>query len=385
LFADPKVFDRRRGESWRIKAAVELLKPQNAEETSSSLLELLTPLSSPGEENVLPEPIGSVFEAYFFRGEQLQTWAIEVANKNKHLGFNAKELMKAISRKRRLLTALESYLMANRGTGTVEELKLRVSNLAESTLAHALADDAGKEQLVQLFGIAAEHIERVAPQPARQIMFAKTLLGAFDAASVEAWVQQNEEELRQISTADDWLKAVWPLFVSVVDNNLLTKMEPEGMPLLLALGWLQGNSYRELIALAKASEASKPWGNEKRRVLSEADVLEFLEGCLGFDCPLILAAVGQFLFGATGIAAADSSALNAFQKSLKYGLPSKLTVSISESGLADRCVAQEVATALESAGYDGSNFRLALVDHKEVVESVLAEYPAYFNEVLNGM
>jgi superfamily II helicase len=44
LFADPRVIDRRQAERWRLQAAVGLLQPQNSEETSSSLLELLVTL-----------------------------------------------------------------------------------------------------------------------------------------------------------------------------------------------------------------------------------------------------------------------------------------------------------------------------------------------------
>lgn len=384
LFADPRVIDKRQAERWRLQAAVGLLQPQNSEETSSSLLELLVPLSSP-DGNVLPLPIALVLPVYFLRGDALEGWATEVSKTYQHLGFEPRSLLREISRRQKLLTALESYLMANRGTGSFEGLKPKVRALAESTLAYSLAHDTSKPALVQLFELAAEHVEQVAPDPARQATFAKTLLGAVDAASVEAWVQQHEGTLRQLSTADDWLRAVWPLFLAAVDNMLLTRMEPNGMPLRLAQGWMRGASYRELITLAREAGATKPWGEDGRRSLTEANVLEFLEGCLGFDCPLVLAAVGQFLFGTTGLAAEGSSVLNEFQKSLKYGLPSKLGISAYESGLADRCVAQDVAIGIWLAGYEGSHFSAALADYREVVAGVLAVYPAYFSAVLEGL
>jgi hypothetical protein len=50
--------------------------------------------------------------------------------------------------------------------------------------------------------------------------------------------------------------------------------------------------------MALQAEASKPWGENGRRNLSDSDIIDFLERVLGFDCPLILAAVSQFLFGA---------------------------------------------------------------------------------------
>lgn len=385
LFADPRVIDRRQAERWRLQAAVGLLQPENSEETSSSLLELLVPLSSPDGSNVLPLPMASVLPAYFLREGALESWAVEVSAAYELLGFNPRALMREITKRQKLLTALESYLMANRGSESFEELKPKVRALAESTLAYALAQDASKHLLVQLFELAAENVERLAPDPARQTAFAKTLLGAVDAVAVETWVQQHENSLRQVSTAEDWLPAVWPLFQALVDDKLLTGMEPRGLPLQLAQGWMRGSSYRDLISLASAAGATKPWGDDGRRRVTEADVLTFLEGCLGFDCPLVLAAVGQFLFGTAGLAAEGAVVLNDFQKSLKYGLPGKLAISAYESGLADRCVAQDVATVIEAVGYEGSHFRPSLTGYRDVVAAVLTSYPTYFSAVLDGL
>lgn len=193
LFADPRVIDNQRAERWRLQAAVGLLQPQNSEETSSSLLELLVPLSSPDGRNVLPLPIASVLSAYFLRDGALEGWATEVSKAQPAPGFNPRALMREMAKRQKLLTALESYLMANRGGGSFDELKPKVRALAESTLAYALAQDALKPALVQLFELAAENVERFAPDPARQATFAKTLLGAVDAVAVEAWVEQRQK------------------------------------------------------------------------------------------------------------------------------------------------------------------------------------------------
>lgn len=384
LFADPKVMDNRISERWRLQAAVGLMQPENSEETSSSLLQLLAPLVS-ADNHVLPVPTSVVLQSFFFRGDQLEDWAAQMSTTFEHLGFDRRLLVREVFKRKKLLTALESYLMANRGTGSLEELKPKVRALASSTLAYSLANEDLKTALVQLFDLVSEQIEKVAPEPARQAMFAKTLLGARDAASVEAWVREHEEALRRATTTDEWLEAVWPLFMAVVEDKLLTNMEPTGMPLQLAQGWVRGASYRTLIDVAIDAEASKPWGADGRRKLAEGDVLEFLEGSLGFDCPLVLAAVGQFLFGPTGLTTADSSTLNEFQKALKYGLPGKLAVSVYESGLADRHVAQHVATEIELTGHQGSYFIPALVDHRPLVAGVLAAYPVYFSTVLEGL
>lgn len=385
LFADPKVVDNRQTESWRLKAAVGLLRPENSEETSSSLLELLAPILSPDGKNSLPVPTATVLLAYFKRGDELQTWTAEMANNHQLLGFSQRFLAKEISRRQRLLSALESYLMANRGVESFDSLLPRVRELAASTLAYSLADAATKSSLVQLFELSAMHIEQLVPDPARQAVYAKTLLSAFDSAQIEVWVRERADALRALATPDEWLQAMWPLFNDLVDDKLLTSMEPTGISMQLAQGWMRGNSYRQLIDVARDAKASKPWGEVGRRTLNEADILQYLEGCLGFDCPLVIAAVGQFLFGATGLNVEETGALNAFQKSLAYGLPSRLAVSTFESGLADRHIAQGVATEIWGAGYRGHNFRSALPEYREMVASILAAYPSYFGAVLDSL
>jgi len=385
LFADPKIIDNNRTERWRLQAAVGLLKPENSEETSSSLLELLAPISSPDGRNTLPVPTADVLRAYFKRGDELQAWTTEMSNSHQRLGFAQRSLKKEISSRQKLLSALESYLMANRGAEAFEDMLPKVRDLAASTLAYSLADEATKGLLVQLFELSATHIEQLVPEPVRQTAYAKTLLSAIDSKTVEAWVQERADALRALATPDEWLQAVWPLFVSIVDDKLLTGMEPDGISMQLAQAWMRGTSCRQLIDMARDAEASKPWGEVDRRKLNEGDVLQFLEGCLGFDCPLVVAAVGQFLFGATGLNGEEAGALNEFQKSLAYGLPSKLAVSTYESGLSDRHIAQEVAIEIWLAGYEGFHFRLALAEYREVVASVLGAYPSYFGVVLDGL
>lgn len=385
LFADPKVIDNHQRERWRLDAAVGLLKPENSEDTSSSLLELLAPISSPDGQYILPVPTAELLQAYFKRGDDLLAWAIEIGTAYRRFGFDQRALIKEISSRQKLLAALESYLMANRESSGFEDLLPRVRALAASTLAHSLADEPTRASLVHLFELAATYIERLVPEPTRQAAYAKTLLSAFDSAKVEAWVHERSDALRALTTADEWLQAMWPLFNAVVDDKLLTGMEPAGISIQLARQWMRGDSYQQLIAVAMDAGASKAWGENTRRKLTEADVLQFLEGCLGFDCPLVVAAVGQFLFGTTGLNGEEAGALNEFQKSLAYGLSSKLSVSAYESGLADRHIAQDVAMDIWLAGYEGTYFRAALTEHREVVVNTLSAYPSYFAAVLDSL
>lgn len=399
IFADPRVIDKRRESEWRrqvvnsgrrraewrLQEAIDLLEPQNSEDTSSSLLTLVSRLPSADERRELPLPQPLVLEAYFLKGEALAVWVAEVLNTLQLPGVDERFLTSQIRKRQSLLAALEGYLMANRGTAAFEDFRAQVLTLAESTLAYALAEEAQKQALLQLFELTAEHINSVAPEQARQARFSKTLLAVVDAAAVERWVQQNEATFRQLSGADDWLAAIWPMLQEVINNKLLHQMEPEGLALRLARLWMHGATYRELFELVNGEEGTKPWGTDGRRRLSEADVLGFVERCLAFDCPLVVAAVREFLMDQADDDGTGSLTLDVFQKSFKYGLPDALAVSVYESGFADRCIAQDLASALRRVGYQGPHAALALANHREVFASVLDAYPSYFGAVLDGI
>lgn len=385
IFADPRVMDKRRQERWRLDAAIELLTPENAEDTSSSLLTLVSPLHTADERGELPVAQVVVTLAYFLRGDALREWAKGVLQATPMPGESERTLVRQISKRQALLVALESYLMANRGTDTFDEFLTRARSLAESTLAFALANEAQKQDLLHLFELTARHVEAIAPAQSQQAKFSKTLLGAVDAAAVEQWVLQNEITVAGLTEPRDWLVALWPLLVAVADSKLLPAIEPDGLALELAKRWMYGATYLELIALTSTSGGTKPWGEDGRQRLSESDVLGFLEGGLGFDCPLVVAAVGEFIAELPTADGECRDRLNAFQKCLKYGLPDALSISIYEVGFADRCIAQELAAELRAAGYEGTHVDVALASHRDVFVAVLTRYPSYFETVLDGL
>src|SRR5690606_1031497 len=113
-----------------------------------SLLTLVSPLQSADGRSELPLAGALVQQSYFLRGEPLKDWVIGLL---KTLGGDERTLMRQVGKRQALLVALESYLMANRGTGAFEDFLARVRTLAESTLAFALATEEQKGALLQLF------------------------------------------------------------------------------------------------------------------------------------------------------------------------------------------------------------------------------------------
>ncbi|MBT2141916.1 DEAD/DEAH box helicase [Dyella sp. LX-66] len=386
IFSDPAVYDKRnqRRDAWRFESSTELLSPDRAESTNSSILTLLAPIKNANGEWELRLTPEQLCELLFAEEETWANSADEVVRLNPSRQFNANAILADFKQRRRLLIALESYLMANRGSEGLDEFKASAERLASSTLAYHLADEELKPGVGKLFVAVAEYVYSQEPDPERQASYAKTLLGARNAKAIETWVEINREQLVAIESSEQWLRATWGLFASQSDDKFFHTIRPDGLAFQIATLWIRGHAYSEIFALSRSMQGSKPWGPEKRRKLSDDDIVDFCESTLGFDCALVLAAVAQFLLGDQFLANEATSSIALFQKSLKYGLPDRLTVSCYESGFSDRIVAQNLCREARSDGLNGDSFSTAAATHLDSVRRVLASYPSYFESLLNN-
>ena len=299
-------------------------------------------------------------------------------------GFSGKLLLAEIKKKRKLLTSVESYLMANRGSGNHQDFKAAAQNLATFTLAYHLGTEDQQRALSLLFGLLADYIEVQVPGIERLEIYAKTLLGVEDSKNIEEWVSTNKDALLKLKSSEEWLLAVWPLLVMLSDDKFFHAIEPSDLSFTLALGWLNGTSYQDLIALTNHKNGKKPWGKKWRRLLTE-DVMDFCERRLGYECPLIVAAISLFLFGGREPDDEESAALTLFQKSLQYGPPDWLSISTYDHGFADRVIALTVRNSLIEDGYEQVFFKPSLQTHEELLTQILEKFPTYFESVLKSL
>ncbi|HBJ69599.1 MAG TPA: DEAD/DEAH box helicase [Alcaligenes faecalis] len=384
IFADSTIYDERQygRNGWKFDNAVELLSPNQAEGVTSSLLLLLSPFS-------LPKKLEWEFSAsdllnLIANEPSWIDWSNELATQVPELHDTkkkalAKTLRSDLSERRRMIHSLESYLMANRQTLSGEAFVQLATDLAQKTLAYSLATPEEAIKVQELFGLVAQRVEAMESSPAKQAAYGKTLLGVNQAKRVEDWGLENREILYRLSSNDEWLAAVWPLFRELCDDKFFRSVEPVSAGKDLALSWIGGASYGAICEQAGKLKVKKKAGKRFMKV-SDDDVLNFLENTLAFDCALILAALAQFLFAPDDFNAADDTSITTFQKSLKNGLPDSLSMSTFEAGFADRFLAQSMRDALRADGFEGNYFDSAQDSHREVIRQVASTAPAYFTQ-----
>jgi hypothetical protein len=295
--------------------------------------------------------------------------------------LNRKGILGELVERRSLITALESYLMAHRGESTYQEFIDNVEQLVVETLAYALADDGQKAALVYLFTSVAQYIERREPDALRQVVFSKTLLGVETAQNIEAWTVANSERLLETESNDGFINIVWDMLKEQLDDKFSLTVEPNNLPLELAKMWMSGCPYQVLFTISVLVGGTKPWGDGRSK-LTDDNIISFCESTLGFEFPLGIAAVTQFLFGGDASPNGPAAHLLHFQKSLKYGIDDELAISCYENGFADRMLAQKMAETLRNNGFPGTSFMPALDEHRDALRFILSDYPSYFESVL---
>lgn len=384
IFADSDVYDKRRSESWRFNASVELLNPERSEMTTSSLLRVFQPILSADEKFVLNVSAEVLSDLLLSDEKAWFDFADSVTTLNPQLNFDRKLIVEEIRSRRKLLYAVESHLMANRMAMSFDDFKASSEELATATLAYYLASEELKLGIKILFSKIVDYLEKQVPNTNKQAVYSRTLLGAQAAIQVEEWVNENRDTLLLLDTNQSWLEKTWELFSMQLSNKFFHTVEPTALPIQIAAKWLEGETYHHLFQFTESLKGSKPWGENKKRALTSDDIIDYCDGTLGFECSLLLGAIAEFLFPDNEVNN-NRAALQLFQKALKYGLPDPLSISIYERGFSDRVIAQRVSGELILQGYQDNYWGPAFEFHRSEVEVVLGNYPSYFSSVLASL
>lgn len=376
VFANPDLYDQRERRRGAYASATGLLSTGMIEDMGSSLLETISPIRLQAPSVELPADPRALMTAIYAPREAQERWAGELATAYGRPRRVA-DIVKVLSRRRRELVALESHLMATRTSEDDASARVQAAALARHTLAYVLADEAQKDALEELFARVLDHVNHVAPTRDRQALYARTMLGAEQAARVFDWVQSQRQRMENLEGAESWLDALWDIYSETSTSSLVKSAEPVSALRSIAHGWISGMSYGELAGMSADLGLTKPYGSRRIKVSAE-DIFTFCEQALSFEMSLLVAAVALALEEED-----PPGSVATFQKCLKYGLPDELSITAYEAGIADRFLAQQVGRALLDAGFDGTQFSEAWSSPlREVVVLNLRAAPSWFADAV---
>jgi len=388
LFSDPDIYDKRkvRKENLPWKQVKELLDPNKSESCVSNLLTIFDPIKNENGQRILTLDALDFVKSYIEEKDEVLRYAQEISDKYSGIGFSQSVIEQQMLWKIDLICAVESFLLAHwdeREGGLSDEATI---NLAESTLAYFLADGQQKENIKTLFKLLAENIASTVTVPARRCAYGRTLYGLQNSIAIETWLMDNFDELATLDNVDDIIELIWPIFSTNIKNNIFNKYDtPDALKKLVKM-WLAGEPFYALLEETQTQGAKMIYGRSPRRNFGIEHMVDICEDGLAFDGALFIGAICELIdmleFENSN---ALLSRLHIFQKQMKYGLPSELTVMVYELGIADRVIAQELVEKLGIAGNNKKQLIKSIKKHRDKAMEIVGNYPQYFQKRLRDL
>ena len=329
IFSNHSIYDNR---GWRWNETKQLLDPNRSERCKSHILTLFE--AEPEEEDLL------------FEWEQNQE---------------------------KVISEINSYLLdAFSDFSDINEIKNYVKQLAKNTLAYYQADEAEKEELLNIFQKIAEEIFTKEPSADKRKIFAKSILNLEDSKNILSFIDDNVEELANSTDPIDALKLLWPV-IHKYSSNLPSSIT-EDLLLQACILWISGKGFPEILDYLSEERFG-------RRHATVDHIVDICENSFGFDGSLIVGTCIELLELIDSGVRVNSNLLLSLQKMLKYGLPEDFQIKLYEMGLSDRNLVIDIASMVESEKkvYSEDEILPALRNEKERIKShIKANFPAYF-------
>lgn len=388
VFTEHKLYDSKDDDddSYKWKAAQNLLSPDSAEATGSTLLNLSKPLMSDNGRRELLNP--APFDIVEGLIEDLEATVSQFDDLSAELvarSFSTDGLRRQLAIRRSTIEAIESFLMTYRGTQGSDEFVSSCLVLAKETFAHAIGTPDEQQTIEDVFKHIALRIENAVPNVELQARYGKSLFGIDRSLEIDAWVAEKLFELQLCDSVDDLIDVVWPFLETLCTEKSYGATRPEGINLRVAKAWLNGDSFWSILALLGEANAHIRQG-ERRKVSFSIDALVSLcEHTFGYEFSLYLAGIKaafSSMAGDNGNAEKVEELFDLLQKRIKYGLPDIASIAYFEAGFAERVTAQAVANSvLEPIATSRHDAKVLLRRNRATVGAVLKDMPALFEDV----
>ena len=382
IFSDPKVYDQRRSEreSWRWRQTKTLLRPDLSEPCLSTILSVLQSIRSDDGRRPLAEsgPL-DLARQYVEDPEGLSTLPAEI--EARWPGFSAQEVSRQLARKVHILASIENYLLAHWGASEAELDEDAAASLARGTLAHHLAEESERAQLVELFRLLAGNIRNRVPESSVRRVFGRTLYGVKDNLAIAAWLEDHVEGLRASVGQAELFDALWPLFWQLIEHKDVKRCSlPEALQ-DMAHQWLEGEPFYRMSEYLNSVDAAVETLH-RRFAYKLEQVVDICQNSLAFEATLVLSAATEWIGALDGDNIELVRRLERLQKSLRYGVPWGSPVVLYELGFSDRVIAQLLGGLVGQLVAERQEVVARLRARSEDATAELSSYPSYFSRRL---
>lgn len=390
LFADYDVYDNKNNfkEKWRWKEVKSLLDLNMAEPCLSSILQIFDQVENNRQATskmVLNLDIMSFISSYLNSSEHLIDIIEQVANLHENKGFDRKTLLYQLDYKIKILGAIESYLISAIQEIPKESRPDAIVELAKQTFAYSLSDEATKLNLERIFVLIGEKIASTV-EDEKIKSFSKAILGATQLIEIENWIDEKFSEILEATTIgeEETLKCLWPLINRYIENNDFKRCEPETVKLDIALEWMEGVTFAQILNNATLAGAHIKTAKQQR-VLKVHTIVDICEGGLSYNGMLVISAALEILSRRQYVEdTLVPQVLLKLIKNIKYGLSDPRSIRLYEAGFTDRVLAQELAPFIKRSK-TRKDLVLSLIEAGDKIKHLLKSYPSYYMTIFQRL
>lgn len=382
IFTDPDIYGLKfTSERWRFQGVARLLRADSVKPCDSSLLSVLKPITNNTWPRV-PVLVKAVKLAgvYIEDKGQIAKIAAQVVSDYAEYGFQLPETKRQLDEKASIFSAIESFLLAHWDEDEAGLSEEDIRDLAKRTFAYSLASDAEKKELIELFQLLARNVEAKVDSDKKRRAFGRSLFGVADSLRIEKWAEENLAALLACEKSTDLLLCIWPILRECILNGNVRKAQPDDVLRDLAVGWIEGKVYHELLTIAAKGKLVFKTARQKRKVTLD-HVIDICESGLAYDGALCVSALIEVLELISPEERNVSKRLALLQKRLRYGLARQKTIRIYEAGFSDRVIATALSEKLVEMGADGEVDSM-MQENEAAMSDLLKPFPSYFETVL---
>jgi hypothetical protein len=368
IFSAPSIYDRRnnRDERWRWDSAKNLLDPTRAEPSRSSILDLFDEYEQTPTRK-LRLPIGWLNLAFATRADI----DAAVASVKQRFDWVDVGMFKTfVADRARAIQSIAAYLAAYVDF-TSDQTGERIDELAHNTLAWHLADDATRENLLEVFRMTAKAIEE-AGDDALRALIRKSPLPPADVFALRDWTSANIQTLVDAAERGELVDAVYAVARQYVTSKALSKLTDQSQILPTLKAWLEGQTFDLIGQTLRAADV-----RTSNRHITANHVVAICEGGFGFDFAMVVASMADL------VEPLDEDLyqqLVLLQRQIKSGLSDAAALAFYDAGFKDRVVSQALAASFDKAT-NRSDVRRICRTQRDELNEVLGAFPAYFRTV----
>ena len=186
--------------------------------------------------------------------------------------------------------------------------------------------------------------------------------------------------MMKCNTPSDLLQLIIPELVKYSENKNLKSVIEMNELSNIACMWINGISYNKILQYTEEKNV-KILRRNKESEIQLSQIIDICDNGFGYSSTLTINAISELLLLNRENSESTCKLLRELNQLMRYGLPTKESIIIYESGFEDRVISLKLADALTKAPILSKRQFVKLVkSNKNYLLDILSPYPRLFTD-----